>query len=121
MSLKRIGHGNTSVRVMAAALTAVHGEAVVRELSPYSQSLEIVKGADGLSVLFTEAEWKSLLPKTAQGLAKFLIRVAEHVDVDRHRKSKRGVKKKPPKQTGYRNGGHVATARIIGLVSVETP
>lgn len=58
------------MRVMAAALTAVHGEAVVRELSPYSQSLEIVKGADGLSVLFTEAEWKSLLPKTAQGLAK---------------------------------------------------
>lgn len=109
------------MRVMAAALTAVYGEAVVRELSPYSQSLEIVKGADGLSVLFTEAEWKSLLPKTAQGLAKFLIRVAKHVDVDRHRKSKRGVKKKPPKQTGYRNGGHVATARIIGLVSVETP
>lgn len=110
-----------AMRVMAAALTAAHGEDVVEELSPYSMSLEIVKAADGLNVLFTEAEWKSLLPKTTEGLATFLIKVAEHVNVDRHRKSRRGVKKTPPKQSGYRNGGHVSTARILGLVPLKTP
>lgn len=104
-----------AMRVLAAALTAVWSEAVVKELSAYSLSLEISKAADGLSIL-TDAEWNSLLPKTPAGLARFLTRVAANVDVARHKKSHRGPKKKPPKQTGYQNGSHVATARIIGLV-----
>lgn len=105
-----------AMRVLTAALTTVWGEAVVTELSAYSLSLEISKAADGLNVLLTDAEWNSLLPKTPAGLARFLSKVAAHVDVARHKKSHRTPKKKPPKQIGYRNGGHVATAKIIGLV-----
>jgi Transposase DDE domain len=109
------------MRVLAAALVAAHGEDTAEELSAYSLSLEIAKAADGLLVLFTENEWKSLLPKTNGGRAKFLIDVAAHLDTTRHRKTHRGPKKKPPKRTGYRNGGHVSTAKILGITSHQTP
>jgi len=109
------------MRVMAAALVASHGEAAVADLSAYSLSREIARSADGLSVMLTEAEWKTLLPSAPERLADFLIRVASHLDLKRHRKSRRGRKKKPPKRTGYRNGGHVSTARILGIVATKTP
>jgi len=110
-----------SMRALFVAMTAVWGEAVVADLSAYSLSLEISKAADGLNVLRTTAEWNSFLPTSPRGLAKSLLDLAEHVDVSRHQKSHRGPKKKPPRQTGYRNGGHVATAKILGLVPAESP
>ena len=110
-----------ALRVLNAALVAVHGAEAVGELSAYSQSLEVAKAADGMNVALTAADWEKLLPKSARGRAAFLKRVAAHVDMKRHRKSRRGPKKKPPQRTGYKNGGHVSTAKIIGLVPNSTP
>jgi hypothetical protein len=84
-----------ALRVMNAALTAVHGTDAVAELSAYSQSLEIAKATDGMNVALTTTDWQALLPKTARGRATFLKKVAAHVDVKRHQKSRRGPKKKP--------------------------
>ncbi len=105
-----------ALRVLNAALVAVHGEDAVAELSAYSQSLEIAKVTDGMNVALTTADWQTLLPKTARGRSRFLKKVAAHVDMKRHQKSRRGPKKKPPQRTGYKNGGHVSTAKIIGLI-----
>ncbi len=101
------------MRVMMAALNAAHGEEAVAELSAYSMSKEIAKSSDGLQVIFTEEEWNALVPHTAKRQARFLINTAKHVDLKRHRKSRRGPKKKPPKRKGYKNGGHVATAKLL--------
>lgn len=105
-----------ALRVLNTALVAVHGADAVAELSSYSQSLEIAKAADGMNVALTPDDWQKLLPKTARGRAAFLKMVAAHVDLKRHQKSHRGPKKKPPQRTGYKNGGHVSTAKIIGLI-----
>ncbi len=105
-----------ALRVLNAALVAVHGEDAVAELSAYSQSLEIAKVTDGMNVALTTADWQTLLPNTARGPSRFLKKVAAHVDMKRHQKSRRGPKKKPPQRTGYKNGGHVSTAKIIGLI-----
>lgn len=110
-----------AMRVLATALIAAHSEDTVSQLSAYSLSQEIAKAADGLQVAFTEEEWKVLLPKTSKGRAKFLIDVARHLDLGRHAKSYRGPKKKPPKRTGYKNGGHVSTAKILGIASNQRP
>lgn len=110
-----------SMRVLCTAMTVVWGEAVVADLSAHSLSVEISKAADGLNVLRKDGEWNSFLPTSPRGLAKFLLKLAEHVDISRHKKSHRGPKKTPPKRTGYRKGGHVATARILGLVPVKSP
>lgn len=100
-------------RVMMAALIAAHGEEAAAQLSTYSMSQEIAKSSDGLQVMFTEEEWNALVPQTAKRQAQFLINAAKYVDLPRHRKSRRGPKKKPPKRTGYKNGGHVATAKLL--------
>lgn len=100
-------------RVLTASLTAAHGEEAVEELSEYSMSHEIAYSTDGLLAVITEDEWNSRIPNSPGKHAKFLIDVAGHVDLERHRKSRRGPKKKPPERTGFRNGGHVATARLL--------
>ena len=83
-------------RVLTASLTAAHGEEAVEELSEYSMSHEIAYSTDGLLAVFTEDEWNSQIPNSPGEHAKFLIDVAGHVDLERHRKSRRGPKKKPP-------------------------
>ncbi len=105
--------GYNGTRVLMTALTKAHGEEEVQELSAYSLSREIAKSSDGLQVTFTEEEWEALVPSVAKRQARFLIHVAKHVDLKRHRKSRRGPKKQPPKRTGYKNGGHLSTAKVL--------
>ncbi len=105
--------GYNCSRVLAACLSAAHGEEAAEELSDYSLSHEIAYSADGVLAVFTEDEWNALVPHDPSGQASFLVEVAKHVDLKRHRKSRRGPKKKAPKRTGFQNGGHIATARIL--------
>lgn len=105
--------GYNGTRVMMAALISAHGEEPIAELSAYSMSKEIAKSSDGLQVIFTEEEWNELVPRTSKRQTQFLINAAKHVDLKRHRKSRRGPKKKPPTRKGYTNGGHVATAKLL--------
>jgi hypothetical protein len=100
-------------RVMMTALMSVHGDEVADELSHYSMAQEIRKGLDGFVVAIPEDEWRALIPSTIRGKASFLRRVASHVDLDRHRKSRRGPKKPPPDKKPYKNGSHVSTAKVL--------
>jgi hypothetical protein len=100
-------------RVLTASLCAAHGETAVEELSEYSLAHEIAYTTDGLLAVFTDEEWNARVPSATGPRVKFLREVARHVDLERHRKSRRGPKKKPPPRTGFQNGGHVATARLL--------
>lgn len=105
--------GYNATRVMMSALMAAHGDEVVEQLSHYSMALEIRRGFDGLEIAIPDDEWLALLPSTTHGKARFLVRVAQHVDLKRHRKSNRGPKRPPPKKTPYQNGSHVSTAKVL--------
>jgi hypothetical protein len=100
-------------RVLTASLSAAHGREAVENLSEYSLSCEIARSTDGLLAVFTEDQWKSLTPQTLDEQAGFMVGVASHLDLQRHRKSRRGPKKKPPPRCGFQNGGHVATAKLL--------
>ena len=102
-----------ATRVMMTALMSVHGDEVADEVSHYSIAHEIRKGFDGLVVAIPEDEWLALTPSTIRGKATFLCRVANHVDLNRHRKNCRGPKKPPPDKKPYKNGSHVSTAKVL--------
>ena len=89
-----------SVQLLAGAdgeFECAHGRGV-ENLSEYSLSCEMARSMDGLLAVFTEDEWTSLTPQTLDGQARFLVGVARHLDLQRHRKSRRGPKKKPPRE-----------------------
>jgi hypothetical protein len=105
--------GYNCSRVLTASLTAAHGSEVVEELSEYSLSCEIAQSSDGVLAALTEDQWRSLVPTQIEEQARWMAGVAGHLDLERHRKSRRGPKKKPPPRTGFQNGGHVATAKLL--------
>lgn len=102
-----------ATRVMMAALMTVHGDEVADELSHHSMAQEISKGFDGFIIAMPDDEWHAQTPSTIRGKATFLLRVARYVDLRRHRKSRRGPKKPPPKKSAYKNGSHVSTAKLL--------
>lgn len=102
-----------ATRVMMTALMAVHGDDVAETLSHYSMAQEIQRGFDGLVIAIPEEEWLDQIPSTIRGKAMFLCRTAKHVDLARHRKSKRGPKKPPPGKKPFKNGAHVSTAKLL--------
>jgi hypothetical protein len=104
-------------RVLMAALAAAHGDQVLEELSAYSLACEIEKSSDALDALLTDDEWNALVPTEPVAKAAFLVEVARHVDLLRHRKTRRGPKKPPPKRTGYKPGGHVSTGKLLAARS----
>lgn len=105
-----------AVAVIKAALRAVHGrETVQKEISGYYLSLEISQTYDGMMVAIPSHRWRIFRALTAVELAKVLKDLAGNVNLRRYQKHPRGPKKKPPKKSAYKNGGHVSTARILAL------
>jgi hypothetical protein len=105
-----------AVAVIKAALRAVHGrETVQKEISGYYLSLEISQTYDGMMVGIPGRRWKIFRALTAHELAKVLKDLAGKVNLRRYQKHPRGPKKKPPKKSAYKNGGHVSTARLLAM------
>jgi hypothetical protein len=105
-----------AVAVIKAALRAVHGrETVQKDISGYYLSLEISQTYDGMMVAIPSHRWKIFRALTASELAKVLKDLAGNVNLRRYQKHPRGPKKKPPKKSAYKNGGHVSTARILAM------
>lgn len=100
-------------QVMMAGLVAAHDEEILEDVSHFSVASEIAHTYDGVAVAFTEDEWRELLPNTLAARMRFLIQTAKNFDRRRHRKSKRGIKKQPPKKTRYKNGTHLSVQKIL--------
>ena len=75
--------------------------------------MEIRQAHDGMMVALPPPCWDVFADMTATTFAQVLKRIAARVDLDTYRKSPRGPKKKPPKKTRYRNGGHVSTHKLL--------
>jgi hypothetical protein len=103
-----------AVAVLKAALRAAHGEERVRQqVSGYYLALEIRQAWDGMTVAIPPAHWAVFGRLSDAGLAAALQEVAAGAKLARYQKHPRGPKKKPPARSRYKNGAHVATAKIL--------
>lgn len=109
-----------AVALLKGALRAVHGRKVVQEtLSGYYLALEIKQTYAGMMVAIPAARWTVFHRLSDAEMAQALREMAQHVQLERYRKSRRGPKKKPPPRTGYKNGAHVATAKILAARKIQ--
>jgi hypothetical protein len=103
-----------AVSLLKASLRAVHGEETVQEqVSGYYLSLEISGTYDGMMVAIPDEDWEIFRTLSPKQMTATLKEIAKHVCLERYQKHTRGPKKPPPQKSTYRNGGHVATARLL--------
>ena len=102
-----------AVALLKAALRAAQGAAAVDQLSGYYLALEIRQTYDGMMVAIPAEHWAVFGSFSDAQLARVLKELALKVSLPRYRKHPRGPKKKPPRRTKYKNGEHVATAKVI--------
>jgi hypothetical protein len=103
-----------AVALVKAALRAEHGvEEIQDKLSAYYVALEIQQTYAGMMVAIPPVYWQVFNDLSAVQMAKVLRHIAGHVVLRRYRKSRRGPKKPPPQRRRYRNGEHIATAKVI--------
>lgn len=100
-------------QVLQAALRAEHDAEQVAHMSQYQVALDVVAPMGGFLTAVDDAEWEALTPRDPAGLARFLRRVARHVDVASYRKSVRGPKRPPPPREPCVANQHVATSRLL--------
>jgi IS4 transposase len=103
-----------AVSVIKAALRREHGrQKVQEEVSGYYLSLEIRRTYDGMMIAIPEPHWAVFRELSDLECANVLRELASEVNLSKYRKHPRGPKKKPPTRTAYKNGSHVATAKLI--------
>ncbi|NJR63688.1 MAG: IS4 family transposase [Cyanobacteria bacterium CRU_2_1] len=97
-----------------ASLKEVHGATEIDEnLSDY-YVVEDVQGTwRGLEIAILPEEWQPFQGMTNIAFAQYLRQLAERVNLQRFRKSKRGPKKAKAKKNFDPNHPHVATARLL--------
>ena len=125
--IKTLGYPKAALFGFCLALLAYHAFAVIKaalrqapsrksqgaEVSGYYLALELRQTSPGMMVAIPPRHWKvfgRLPPAKLAGILRMLIR---QVDLSRYRRHPRGPKKPPPKKGRYRNGRHVATAKLL--------
>jgi hypothetical protein len=104
---------SNAVALIKASLRAVHGAETVAEMSHYYIALEVRQTYVGMMVALPPQRWAGFRKLSASQLAKILAEVAQHVRLERYRKARRGPKKPATPKDRYKNGGHVATQKLI--------
>lgn len=100
-------------QILLAALYAEHDEEDVQMMSQYHVALDIVSPMEGMLIAIDSDEWNELTPNTHCGIAKFLRKTAQQVNVKSYRKSVRGPKKKQPPKKRCKKGSHVSVAKLL--------
>jgi len=103
-----------AVSVIKAALRSVHGaQTVERNLSGYYLSLELAQTYPGMMIAIPPPHWRIFRRVPPAKMATLLRTLATHATLSRYQKHPRGPKKPPPTMDRYKNGGHIATAKLI--------
>lgn len=100
--------------VVQASLRSAHGETASPEkLSSYYVAHSLASGWEATTLL-DETFWvKRYSGLNAAALAAELKAIAQHLDISKYRKHKRGPKKPPTPRTRFRNTPHVSTKRLL--------
>jgi hypothetical protein len=102
-----------AVAVLKAAVRATHGDADADEMSAYYMALEIKQVHEGMMIALPAEEWTVFRTMNIAEFVDQLQAMAQHMDLDLYRKSKRGPKKPPRPKDQYKNGGHVSTYKEL--------
>jgi len=125
--IKTLGYPKAALFGFCLALLAYHAVAVIKaalrkapghpheaaEVSGYYLALELQQTYPGMMVAIPPRHWQIFGQLPLAKLAAILLKLIGQVDQSRYRRHPRGPKKPPPKKNRYKNGGHVATARLI--------
>lgn len=104
------------VSMVKAAMRRVWGNRFVDdELSTYYLTLEISRVSTGMFIAIPPEHWKLFRRMTVDQLADTLLKLAQHMNLAKYRKHKRGPKKKPPKKASGKKTKHLSTARVLAL------
>ena len=104
-----------TLAMLKGSLRAVHGEEATAELSGNLLSYELQTTYEGMMVAIPPEEWVPLGTMSLTKFVSLLKSLAEHVDLARYCKHKRGPKKPRPPHEKYHNGGHASTAKFLAL------
>jgi len=103
-----------TLSVLKAALRSRYGEEVVaNDLSAYYISGNITRTYDGMMIAIPETQWDIVRKMSLKVFCAFLLELADKVDLEKYKKSKRGPKKSRPKRDKYKGSPHVSTARLL--------
>jgi IS4 transposase len=98
-----------------AALRAVHGvEKVQTKVSAYFLANEVRGKWDGLDIAIDDQQWAAgFASLSPQELGRWLVAMAQRVNLSKYPKNSRGPKKKVIKAVPFGRHRHVSTARIL--------
>ncbi len=104
--------------VVQAALRSTHGEQTIDdELADEHFLRDVVLTQIGMDIAVDPAAWEHYQSLSPTRFAKALEGLAQHVDLNRYPKRKRGPKKPRSKQTSGRKNHHVSTAKLLAKKS----
>lgn len=126
-AIHTLGYPNAALFAFCLALVASNAVSVINaalrrapgthkgnnDVSSYELSLEIRHTSDGMMIAIPAPHWAVFREMSHAELAGVLRELASSVNLSKYRKHPRGPKKKPPERTAYKNGSHVATAKLI--------
>jgi hypothetical protein len=100
--------------VAHASLRSAHGEVASPEnLSSYYVAHSLASGWEATMLVDDKLWVKQYSCLNAAELAVELKAIAQHLDISKYQKHKRGPKKPPTPRTRYRNTPHVSTKRLL--------
>ena len=104
---------SNAVALRRASLRAAHGAEAVASMSRHYVAGEVRRTYAGMMVALPPESWEVFRGLEAEALAEALRELAGRVKPGDYRKATRGPKKPPAAKGRYKNGGHVATQRLI--------
>jgi len=104
---------SNAVALQRAALRAVHGADAVEEMSRHYMATEIRQTYAGMMVALPPEKWAAFRKLSVEQLAAILRGLAGRIEPGDYQKAHRGPKKPATRKTAYKNGGHVATHRLL--------
>ena len=103
-----------TLSVLKAALRSQYGEELVaNELSAYYIAGNIARTYDGMMIAIPTTQWDIVRKMSLKVFCVFLLELADKIDLEQYKKSKRGPKKPRPKRDKHKGSPHVSTARLL--------
>jgi hypothetical protein len=102
-----------AITVLENAIRAEHGKAAADHLSKYYVALEIASTSDGMMVVFEDSDFDAYRTMPVDKFCMALRDVAQHIDIERYRKSTRGPKKPVRKKRQNKRKVHISVAKVL--------
>lgn len=102
-----------ALAMVNAAIACQRGREAAAQMSHYYMALEIAETTDGMLVALEPERWLEVANLPVDQFSQIMRNVADSIDLEVYRKSKRGPKKKKPKRKHNKKIVHVSSAKLI--------